>query len=283
MQGFAAMPQAQSPDTAAVDSPVIRYAFDTAALLNRLHFEKYNYDSLFATPVSKSNREATSTLHMEHRDLVLPLMLLIMLGYVTWLRYTFNRELRENLTVILNTNLGQQIYRDREFSANIFKLLTFVNFALALGILILLVTDYFGLIMPFDMHIYNIALGVGLVVVLYIIRGLGYRILGAIFKLSNTLQFFRFNSLVIYHLLGIALLPCILLAAFADPVVSAGAIYAALGLILLAAMIRLVKGLTVAGMGGKLHIVYFLLYICALEVAPMLIAIRLINMWAGLQ
>ncbi|HNA58523.1 MAG TPA: DUF4271 domain-containing protein [Chitinophagales bacterium] len=269
--------QNPAPDT------LIHYAYDTAALMKRMHFAPVDYDSLLASPNTNRKTAPFSSFHVEKRDLLLPGLCLLMLIYVTWLRYTYGKELRENFTVILNTNLGQQIYRDREFSANIFKFLTFINFALGGGMLVYLTTTYYHVNLPFNQTGLNVALMVMAVFALYLVKGFVYRFVGAVFNITASLRFFRFNALVIYHLLGIGLLPFILLAAFAEPPVNTWALFAALILVAIAIVLRVFKGLTVALSSGKLHILYFLLYICALEVAPLLIAIRLFDLWAGSQ
>ena len=250
--------------------PAKIYPVDTQAILEMLKFDKLGYDSLFSIESGPVMIQKPEVHHVTVRDFILPILLLVMLAYVTWLRYVFAKELGENLTVILNSNLGQQIYRDREFSANIFKLLTFVY----------LLTQYFELEMPFKLAIYNIGLCIGGLSVLYLLKGLLYRIIGSAFKLSAPLQFFRFNALVIYHLLGIGLLPFVILAAFAEPPVNNWAIFGALILIAIALLIRLVKGFASLRLSGLFHFVYFLLYICALEIAPLLIAIKVFTDWA---
>lgn len=272
----------------AVDSPaiqpvpeVIYYPFDTAALIKQLDFKPFNYDSILAEKEAPTRLANPATLHLQQRDLVLPIVGLLMLLYVTWIRYIFHRELKENITVISNSNLGQQIYRDREFSANIFKFVTFLNFAISIGVFMFLVMRHYQLPMPFKSSGYTILACVIGFSLLYVIKGWAYRIIGSVFRISNALQFFRFNALVIYHLLGIILLPFLLLAAFSDPPVNTYALKGALALVVIALLIRMVKGLVAAGLTGRLHILYFLLYICGLEVAPVLITIRLFNMWAG--
>lgn len=269
----------QIPTLAPVKTAKV-YPVDTQAVLRMLEFDKIGYDSIFSINTGPPVIDQPAIKHVNVRDFILPVLLLIMLGYVTWLRYVFAKELSENITVIVNSNLGQQIYRDREFSANIFKLLTFFNFACSAGIFIFLLARYYEVQLPFDAAFYNIILCIGGVGALYLIKGLSYRILGSTFKISNALQFFRFNALVIYHLLGIGMLPFIILAAFADPPVSDWAIAGTLILIAIALLIRFVKGFTALRLTGRFHFVYFLLYICALEIAPLLIAIKVFLNWA---
>ncbi|MFI5170850.1 MAG: DUF4271 domain-containing protein [Chitinophagales bacterium] len=252
---------------------------DTVAPVKKLPFETFSYDSLFSKQITPPDAGPENNLHLQKREIVLPLLLLLMLGYVTWLRYIFSKELSENITVILNSNLGQQIYRDREFSANIFKLLTFINFTFIGGVFIYLLSLYYGIAMPFNNKVFDIGICIGIIIVLYALKGIVYNIIGAGFKVSNALSFFRFNSLVIYHLLGILMLPLVIITAFSDAPVSNWALFATLALIGVAMMVRLVKGFSVIRLLGKFHIVYFLLYICALEIAPLLIAVKLFGKW----
>jgi len=252
---------------------------DTAAVLKELNFPKFSYDSLFTASSNAGEQVLESQIHIRKRDVLLPVLLLIMLVYVTWLRYVFSKELSENFTVILNNNLGQQIYRDREFSANIFKLLTFVNFTLTAGIFLFLLATYFKISLPFENMIYNILASIGLIILLYIVKGFWYAMISAAFKIGPQISFFRFNAQVIYHLLGIALLPFVILAAFAEPPVSNWSLLGAAFLILFGLLLRLFKGMAVMGTFDRFHIVYFLLYICALEIAPILIAVKLFSTW----
>ena len=251
---------------------------DTDAVLKELNFSKLSYDSLFTASSNAGEQVLESEIQVRKRDVLLPVLLLIMLVYVTWLRYVFSKELSENFTVILNSNLGQQIYRDREFSANIFKLLTFVNFTLTAGIFVFLLAKYFNISMPFENAIYNILASIGLIIILYILKGLWYAMISATFKIGPQISFFRFNAQVIYHLLGIALLPFVILAAFAEPPVSNWSLFGGGFVILFALLLRLLKGIAALGTFDRFHIVYFLLYICALEIAPMLIAVKLFSM-----
>lgn len=264
--------QSEGPDTVFV-------LIDTASVLQEINFHKLSYDSLFSAPAVAEIHAQTSQKHIRKRDIILPVLLLIMLVYVTWLRYVFAKELGENLTVIINTNLGQQIYRDREFSANIFKLLTFVNFSLTAGIFLYLLAAYYRVTMPFNYTLYNILTGIGLIILIYFLKSLVYAIISASFKIGPQISFFRFNAQVIYHLLGIALLPFVILAAFAEPPVSTWSLFGACFVILFALLLRLLKGIAVMATFDRFHIVYFLLYICALEIAPILITVKLFSLW----
>ncbi len=277
--------QSQITDSAGLSNPIVPAVNDTdlsrTETVNSGHlpFQTISYDSLFALQQAPVNNYHDGSPHIKQRNVILPLVLLIMLAYVTWLRYVFARELNENITVIVNANLGNQIYRDREFSANIFKLLTFLNFAFVGGVLIYLLALRADTNLPFATTAVNICVFISGIVALYLVKGLVIDLTGRVFRVSNALNIFRFNALVIYHLLGIGLLPLVILGAFAKPPVAGWSLTAALVLVAAAFLIRAWKGISALRMLERFHILYFLLYICALEIAPILIALRLFSMW----
>jgi hypothetical protein len=237
-------------------------------------------DRIYSAPGVQTNYETLQTIHQQKRDIILPVLLLFVLVYLTWIRFTYPKEFSENIIILTNINLAQQMFRDREFSLNIFMLLLFINFAIVAGILLHLITENFGLQLPFSPPIYNIGLCIFLIVAVYVLKGIFYRTISAIFDISTGIRFFRYNTLVIYHMLGIALLPFVMLTAFAESPFREWAFFAALLLCALAFLIRFFKGLVIAEEFLRFRFLYFLLYICALEIAPVLIACKLLSFQA---
>jgi len=240
-----------------------------------------SFDSLFSAQEGSVEEDIyVRNTTAEARDYRFAIILLLMLAYVTWIVSTFHKQLRENITVLINNNLGQQIYRDREFSANIFKLITFINFAVLTGIFLYLAAGYFGVELVFGSMVPDMALCIGVVFVAYLLKGLVYRIADGLYQFGPAIWFFRFNSLVTYQLLGIGLLPMVILSVFAKPPLNGWALTATIVLILFGLFVRLVKGISVVGMLKGFRFLYFLLYICALEIAPVLLVYKVFERWA---
>lgn len=218
--------------------------------------------------------------HNKSRDFVLPVILFLLLLYLALLRYQYAKQLRENLTVLFNTNLGQQIFRDREFSPNIFSLLLYINAILVIGVYIYQLTVYFKITLPFEKTILNIAICVTVFPVMYILKSIVYFFLKIVFNFDFALQFFRFNSLILYQLLAVSLLPCVILMASVQDSVLHWVVIVSLSLVGFTFLVRFIKGIFICVSFVKFHILYFLLYFCAVEIAPLLIAFKVFSEYA---
>ena len=107
-------------------------------------------------------------------------------------------------------------------------------------------------------------------VVLRIFRWLVYRLTAL---LSNQKTFFAdlfSNSTLYTRTLGVILLPCVFLIAYTTGIISTYLIYFSVFITVIFLIIRIIRLLRVFVVGG-FSIFYFILYLCALEIAPLLI------------
>lgn len=210
-------------------------------------------------------------------DWFIPLFLLLLLVYFTLLWVQYTRQLKENITVITNMNLAQQIYRDREFSAGIFSALILLNFVLVFAIFIYQLLTFVG----FSYFIGNIYLDIAVcavfIPVIYFIRTLVYWMLSMIYPFKTEIKFFRFNTRVLLQMTGICMLPLVILIATTHAPLSDWAIYITVGLLIFVYILRIIKGMNIGGGFARFHFFYFLLYLCVLEIAPLLILIKIVS------
>lgn len=238
------------------------------------------FDSLAQASNEADSREQFLQIRTKQKNYILPVILFLLLLYFTILRYQYAKQLRENITVLFNMNLGQQIFRDREFSLNIFSTLLYINAVLVIGIYLYQLLNYFQVLLPFETVILNVAICIAIFPVLYLLRSVVYFFLKVIFNFDVAIEYFRFNALIVYQLLAVALLPIvILLASVKEPVLN-WVVFVSLGFVALAMFIRIVKGFFISTTYVRFHIFYFLLYICALEIAPLLIVYKAFTMYA---
>ncbi|MBK6730194.1 MAG: DUF4271 domain-containing protein [Bacteroidetes bacterium] len=210
-------------------------------------------------------------------DWFIPLYLLLLLIYFTLLWVQYTRQLRENVTVITNRNLAQQIYRDREFSAGIFSTMILLNFVLVFAIFLYQLLTFVGF-SYFTGKIYlDIAFCGVFIPVIYFIRSLVYWMLSMIYPFKSEINFFRFNTRVLLQMTGICMLPLVILIATTDTPLSEWAIYTTIGLLIFVHIIRIIKGMNIGGGFARFHFFYFLLYLCVLEIAPLLILFKIVS------
>jgi hypothetical protein len=238
------------------------------------------FDSLAQSAQNTNSEEQLLQPRKKNRDYVLPVILLLLLLYFTMLRYQYAKQLRENITVLFNMNLGQQIFRDREFSLNMFSILLYINAILVIGIYIFQLTNYFHISLPFSTTILNIAFCIAVFPAIYLLKTIVYLLVKTVYSFDTPLQYFRFNSLIIYQLLAVALLPCVILLASVEEPLLYWVVAVSLVITGIAFFTRFLKGILIAASFVKFHILYFLLYICALEIAPLLIVYKVFIKYA---
>lgn len=238
------------------------------------------FDSLAQASHETDSEQHFLQIRSKQKNYILPVILFLLLLYFTILRYQYAKQLRENITVLFNMNLGQQIFRDREFSLNIFGTLLYINAVLVIGIYVYQLSNYFQVQLPFETVILNVAVCVAVFPVLYMLRSVVYFFIKAIFNFDVAIEYFRFNALIIYQLLAVALLPFVILMASVKEPVLYWVVFVSLCFIALALFIRFVKGFFISTTYVRFHIFYFLLYICALEIAPLLIVYKAFTMYA---
>lgn len=233
------------------------------------------YDSLFTFSghesetqpqlISKRNQEI---------NFILPIALLILLSYFTLLKFQFQKQLSENLTALMNMNLGQQIHRDREFSLRIFSALLQINTFLVFGLYIYLLALYYQWELPFSSTLSNLSICLLAFPFMYLLRTLMYAVLKYFTNYDLAINFFRFNTNLIYQFLSIALIPIVILMTTLKSEPLIWVIGSSFILIIIAYLFRLYKGFSIGASFLKFRFFYFLLYICALEIAPLLIVYK---------
>ena len=116
---------------------------------------------------------------------------------------------------------------------------------------------------------------------LYIGKFICLTIAGYIFNTNELVQTYIFVVFMIHKVLGILLIPCILLLAFAKPFLYPLAEWGAGFLVVLLILYRYLFSLT--AVRNKLHVssFHFFLYLCAFEMIPLLILYKIIVQYFG--
>jgi hypothetical protein len=107
-------------------------------------------------------------------------------------------------------------------------------------------------------------------IVLRIFRWIAYRLIAIFSDKKFFLDDLFSNSTLYTRALGVFLLPCVFLIAYTTGKISNIVIYFSLSIIVIVLVIRTIRILRVFVDGG-FSIFYFILYLCALEIAPLLI------------
>ena len=114
----------------------------------------------------------------------------------------------------------------------------------------------------------------GSILLVYSAKTIFIRITGFVFKAREKFTEYLFNAFLINKILGMALLPIVICLAFI-PQTEQVLIKTGILLFVLAYIFRLIRGLIIGSSGLNLSIFYLFLYLCALEILPLIVFIKL--------
>lgn len=204
------------------------------------------------------------------------LLLVIALLFISTLVFIFFRSLyRKTYKAILNDNMLSQLYREREAGALGRFLISYVVFFLSGGLFIYVAGDHLG-VLPAGSMLSQIAWITLALTAVFLGKHLLLAIIGYVFPVRKEIQRYSFTIMVFSIVLGLLLVPGCLLVGYAPLNWRTPAIFIILGIIVLAYLLRSIRGLFIANRFVFSYQFHFLLYICAVEIVPALFLYKLL-------
>lgn len=203
-------------------------------------------------------------------------ILMVILAVFTWLRLFYSRHFGQMLSSVFNTNLAQQIVRDENIlvqRATVYlSLLYYLIAALFLYVLSLHVGWDLGFIGKGFPRFLFFTIVVSAV---YAIKFLVLKFCGWLFDLDRELTIYLFNIFIINNVVGMLIFPAIVVLAF-QPFVAGDWIWkSCLVLTGFFYVFRLFRGVQIGISTPGASPLYLFFYLCALELAPMLVLLRI--------
>jgi hypothetical protein len=199
--------------------------------------------------------------------------ILVLVGIVVFVKSFFTRYFNELWRSFFNLNTAMLMMRQQEIAFSVPGLLLSINFYCATATYIYLKIHQLKVQLPFNDFVL-IGLLVVFMMCFILFRFFVYK--GAINMLSkkNELQAISFIDLIQVEFAGIILVPINLILAFGNPILTEYIWLLSYLFIIAALFYRLILGWRI---GGKIifrHWFHFILYICSVEIAPILIIIK---------
>ncbi|MFZ7145483.1 MAG: DUF4271 domain-containing protein [Bacteroidota bacterium] len=205
-----------------------------------------------------------------------PILLFVLVVFAA-LRIFYNKYFSQMLVAFVNNNLTNQIVRDENILVQRASVYLSIVFNLVAALFLYLISIYYG------WEIGGIGPGFSrflffavIVSAAYTLKFLILKISGWLFNLDREMATYIFNTFLINNILGIILLPFICLIAYNQLVSASWLILIAVILAAMAFGYRMFRGILVGLSMPSFSLLYLFLYLCTLEIAPLLILIRII-------
>lgn len=198
-------------------------------------------------------------------------VLLIMLR--TFSRKKFN----SNFKMLFSGRAVTQMMREERAFMNRASFSLSICFLIVLPLFLFQVTSYFGISAPGNTS-FNFYLKIaGTIVAAYAMKIIVLKAVGFVFEADVMMNENIFSIFLFSEMLGIFLLPAVIGIAFVESIPPQYFIYSGLGLWTMVFIYRNFRGWISRSAEEQVSKFYLLLYLCALEILPLLVLIKLLD------
>lgn len=203
------------------------------------------------------------------------IILIMVVIYLTWIRVFNYKIIKQHFSAIVSNSLTNQIVRDENILVQRTSVFLSVVFYFSLALFLYQASIFFG----WNYKIFNdgfprYVIFVLLIASAYSLKMVLLKILSIIFQIDKAVSTYIFNIFLINNILGILFLPLVVLIAFVSGLDKL-LVWAGVALLLIAFLYRLFRGVVIWTNLPRFSLYYLILYLCALEIAPLLILFKL--------
>ncbi len=203
---------------------------------------------------------------------------LFLMALLAFFNTVFGTELRDSFRAFTNSNILSLLHRERKDSSQGYFVLFYLFYVINMGVFLFLAAHHLNLLKG-SAGIVILFLFVLLVGVLIFLRHSLLNILRGIFPFGKELGLFSYMISIYNQVIGLLIIPFNVGLAFAPESVKLPLLYLAGGMILAVYIYRSIRGLIIANKFLAFHKFHFFIYLCTVEIAPIVVLVKLVTTW----
>lgn len=204
--------------------------------------------------------------------MVIIVLSVMIIGY---LFSAFNSRFVAVVKAFFTARFAEQLSREEHSLSHPSSVFLSLNFLMTSSLFILLaIYSFDNSFIPFSFPYYLLVFGI--VLAIYFIKIITLKILGFIFDKTHVVNEYIFITYLVNQVVGIAFIPVIIFVAYGQPSFVNVFVYIGISLFALEFLIRVGKGAFAVLSSGEVTLFYLLLYLCTLEILPLLLGWKLI-------
>lgn len=274
------------PDSLLADST----GFDFSYIDTSFRFKDIiNLPALHGTDTTESKYEALFTEHKLKPENSLPVaasretpdwlffVLFLVIALLTWLKVFYRKNVMQIFEAFFSNTIANQIVRDENILVQRASVLLTITFNLAAALLLYLLSEIYDWQVPYAGSGFSKFIIFALLISFaYTAKFIVLKVSGFLFRIDKPIATYIFNIFIINNVLGILLLLLVIGLAYLPSTVTTYLIAAAAMFVCFAYIYRFLRGLVIGFSYNSFSNIYLFLYLCALEIAPLLIIIKLL-------
>ena len=200
--------------------------------------------------------------------------IVVCMVFIAAAKLLFSNRFNDFIEIVVNSNYLKIYIKDQKF-INTFDGLLFINLVISLTIFVILAINKLDTnleIQNIELY-YKLFIGIGSVLIIKVLLD---RLIGSLFEIDELMNDYLFQKITYKNYLGFILLPINLLLIYAI-IPSKSIIFIAIFILFTVNFMGFLESLKSHLNLIKSNLFYFILYICALEIAPYIILYKVLN------
>jgi hypothetical protein len=251
----------------------ISQQFDTS-LLPKSNIQNQNIDSKAKSLTVHKTTGFEGNIRKDASLDWLPIVLLVSLFIFSWIKLLYQKYVVQVVASIVNYQVSVRLLRERNVLFRNMAIGLNLVFAINAGIFIFYIFQYNELKQFIDIKFLNVLIYSAGVIILYNAKTLICRMLGNIFMVKEQFSEYIHNIHLYNKNVGLFLFPVIILFPYiANDKIKPFVIYFGISIIVGMSLLLVYRGFQIIMRNG-VSIFYLILYLCAVEILPVLLLIK---------
>ena len=200
-------------------------------------------------------------------------LILVCMVFIAAAKFLYSSRFNDFIEIIINSNYLKIYLKDQKF-INAFDGLLFINLTISISIFVILsLINLENNIQEQSLYLYyKLFIAIGSVLIIKVLLD---RLIGSLFEIDELMNDYLFQKITYKNYLGLILLPINILFIFVI-VPTSSLIFVVITLLFIVNFMGFLESLKSHLSLIKSNLFYFILYLCALEIAPYLILYKVL-------
>lgn len=234
----------------------------------------------FRLRVDKKDKPLTAKEKETNYRRFLFVSILTMFIFLTLIVTIFRILIEKIWKAFLNDNLLNQLHREQSSGLVLAYLILYLLFFINGGLFAFLAARYFDINIS-GSNFYALLICIGCLAGFFVAKHFVLWLMGFVFPVSKEVDSYQFTIMIFNIVLGLLLVPIVLFIGYAPESTVGVVVYGALGLLGLTYLFLSLRGLFIANRFIAENKFHFLLYLCAVEISPLLVIYKIATAYGG--
>ena len=188
-------------------------------------------------------------------------------------KYHFGKNLLEAFRSFFSYRQSLRIYEERRESDRQASLLTNILFMWITGIFVSIVLPFFGASLLWGSNVLSILFFSVATGLLYVLKAWIWRVLGVIFMMQGFSKIYIYNMFLYNRNIGLMIFPMVAVIPYVAEIITLYVVYSVIAVFVISYLCKMWRIFQIIH-ARNVSVFYFILYLCTLEIIPLLLLIK---------